>query len=87
MKRELQNREIYQAYDHMNRQDYFQSSYSIPEHLGTGFIHCYAIPWGIVIGEFFMRYRQDMVFRARAGNPRLSSFYAVCTSPRKGKYF
>ena len=62
MKRELQNREIYQAYDHMNRQDYFQSSYSIPEHLGTGFIHCYAIPWGIVIGEFFMRYRQDMVF-------------------------
>ena len=66
MKRELQNREIYQAYDHMNRQDYFQSSYSIPEHLGTGFIHCYAIPWGIVIGEFFMRYRQDMVFRGRA---------------------
>lgn len=44
MKRELQNREIYQAYDHMNRHDYFQSSYSIPEHLGTGFIHCYAIP-------------------------------------------
>ena len=61
MKRELQNREIYQAYDHMNRHDYFQSSYSIPEHLGTGFIHCYAIPWGIVIGEFFMQYRQDMV--------------------------
>ena len=66
MKRELQNREIYQAYDHMNRHDYFQSSYSIPEHLGTGFIHCYAIPWGIVIGEFFMQYRQDMVFRGRS---------------------
>lgn len=66
MKRELQNREIYQAYDHMNRHDYFQSSYSIPEHLGTGFIHCYAIPLGIVIGEFFMQYRQDMVFRGRS---------------------
>ena len=72
MKRELQNREIYQAYDHMNSQDYFQSSYSIPEHIGTGFIHCYAIPWGIVIGEFFMRYRRIWCLEGEPHQGRLN---------------